>query len=187
MSKRHCDTFNNHILKYQLSNPDKYLIIDSDMFLIDYFDHEEYFKHECAIVLQSRGNINYIWPGLCYLDFTRITNTNLLNWNCAPGLDSGGMMKDWLKLQTSESNSNDKVYFIKHLSSCSWSKPEIPQNLLNEKLIEFLETDPRNTPNYFCEIYDNKFFHYRAGGNWNGEGMNLHKLLTKKLKLVFME
>ena len=28
----------NYILKYQINNPDKYLLLDSDMFLIDYFD-----------------------------------------------------------------------------------------------------------------------------------------------------
>ena len=35
---------------------------------------------------------------------------------------------------------------------------------------------------FFCEIYDNVFLHYRAGGNWRNEGINIHKKLTKELK-----
>ena len=35
---------------------------------------------------------------------------------------------------------------------------------------------------FFCEIYDNVFLHYRAGGNWMGEGMDIHNLLTNMLK-----
>ena len=31
-------------------------------------------------------------------------------------------------------------------------------------------------------IYDNVFLHYRAGGNWRKEGLELHKLLSQKLK-----
>ena len=199
MSQRHGDTFTNHVLKYQLNNPDKYLLLDSDMFLIDYFDHEEYFKYECRIVLQNRGTINYISNQVCYLDFTKLTNTHLLDWNCVPGLDAGGMTKIWLNMQCdnfpschdirwkNEVYQTEKIYFIKHLWSTTWNKSELPQNLQNDKLVEFLETDPRNTPNYFCEIYDNKFLHYRAGSNWNGEGMNLHKQLSEKLKNILLD
>ena len=35
---------------------------------------------------------------------------------------------------------------------------------------------------FFCEIYDNVFLHYRAGGNWLREGLHVHKMLTKQLK-----
>lgn len=52
-----CANSMNYILTYQLQNPDKYLILDSDMFLIDYFDINKYSKYDCAIVLQSRGKI----------------------------------------------------------------------------------------------------------------------------------
>ena len=46
-----------------------------------------------------------------------------------------------------------------------------------------MKNDTRNTNNkLFCEIYDNKFLHYRAGGNWRKEGMDLHNKLTQSLK-----
>lgn len=203
MSVRHADTFNNHVLKYQLQNPDTYLLLDSDMFLVDYFDIELYKNYECAIVLQSRDVGHYFWPGLCYLDFTRIQNKSLLNWGCVPGLDSGGMMKDWLSLQmngkpvpnsdkirwTNDTFHTDTIYFIKHLWSCSWDSSELPAALQsNTDLVQFLKNDVRNkNGKFFCEIYDNVFLHYRAGGNWMNEGMDLHRQLTNQLKKVLVK
>ena len=33
---------------------------------------------------------------------------------------------------------------------------------------------------------DNVFLHYRAGGNWNKEGMKLHIDLSNKLKKILV-
>jgi hypothetical protein len=202
MSARHVDTFNKHVLEYQKANPDKYLILDSDMFLVDYFDIDQYTKYESAIVLQTRGDVHYFWPGLCYLDFTKINNIDLLNWD-KNGQDSGGMMQQWLELQMqgkeipkidaircmNKTYHTDTVYFIKSLWSGSWNLSELPENLKgNEALVGFLIEDIRNeNDNFFCEIYDNVFLHYRSGGNWRGEGMYLHTELTEKLKTVLIE
>ena len=62
------------ILNYQKQNPDKYLLLDSDMFLIDYFDINKYSQYDCAIVLQSRNDfkINYFWNGIYYFDMTKM-------------------------------------------------------------------------------------------------------------------
>jgi hypothetical protein len=197
-----CADSMNFILNYQLQNLDKYLLIDSDMFLIDYFDISEYEKYDCAVVLQSRNNFttNYIWNGIYYFDFIKIKNINLLNWNCCPGCDVGGMMQQWLKLQTKQIPNtdeirhinkvfhNDDIYYIKHLWSCSWNESEIPENLKDStKLINFIKTDPRNqNGKFYCEIYDNKFLHYRAGGNWEKRNMNLHVNLALKLKQALL-
>ena len=40
---------------------------------------------------------------------------------------------------------------------------------------------------FYCEIYDDVFLHYRAGGNWNKEGIGLHNALTEKLRDCFTE
>ena len=171
----------NYMLKYQLEYPGKYLILDCDMFLIDYFEKS---KYDVAFVLQSRGQIEYIWPGICYFNTNKMNNKNLLNWNCSPGCDCGGEMQHWLKLQ-----NKDNIYFIKHLSSCNWN--EIPESFKDRKdLINFIQNDPRNeNGKYFCEIYDNKFLHYRAATNWMYssdplKGMNLHQDLSQKLKKI---
>jgi len=206
MSNRHADTFNKHVLRYQLEHPDKYLLLDSDMFLIAELDMRTYFQYECALVLQSRSDskLNYFWPGLCYLDFNRIQGKHLLNWAQGRGGDTGGMMADWLKLQANGAPfpntddlrwkkdatfPNETIYYIRHLWSGSWNETELPANLKERKdLLTFFQEDVRNPTNgnYYCEIYDNVFLHYRAGGNWNREGMTLHNTLADKLKAILV-
>lgn len=203
MSDRHADTFNKHVLRYQLEHPDKYLLLDSDMFLIDELDINIYFQYDCALLLQSRRNINYIWPGLCYLDFTKIKAPELLNWETGYYLDTGAMMAEWLKNQANgailpktddlrwkknETFHTDTIYFIPHLWSTSWNANELPDNLKqNKALLTFMQQDVRNVNgNFYCEIYDKVFLHYRAGSNWNKEGMKLHQELTRKLQKVLM-
>jgi len=195
-----CADSMNYILHYQKNNPDKYLLLDSDMVLIDHFDANKYSNYDCAVVLQSRNNhkINYFWNGIYYFDMTKMNNLELLNWNCCTNCDVGGMMQKWLRTQMSNKpipNTDEirftnnqycvnNVYFIKHLWSCSWDIGELPINLKNNaKLIDFLKNDIRNSNGkFFCEVYDNAFLHYRAGGNWRAEGLGLHKSLSQKLK-----
>jgi len=195
-----CADSMNFILNYQKNNPDEYLLLDSDMFLIDNFDMNEYKKYDCAVVLQSRNNlkINYIWNGIYYFNFNKMKNINKLNWNCSPGCDVGGMMQEWLSLETdslpdtnllrySEKNekfTNNNIYFIRHLWSCTWDEYDLPDNLKNNQdIINFLKDDIRNVNGkFFCEIYDNKFLHYRAGGNWERKNINIHIYLSNKLK-----
>ena len=165
----------NYILQYQIANPDKYLLLDSDMFLIDYFDISKYNNYDCAVILQTRKHtkyikyiknitINYIWNGIYYFNIHKLKNITLLNWNTCYLCDTGGMTQYWLTDQMKTNNN----YFIKNLQSLTWDKTNLPNNLHDRiSLINFLENDPRNINNkYFCEIYDNVFLHYRAGGNW---------------------
>jgi hypothetical protein len=204
LEHRHADVFNNHILRYQLEHPDHYLLLDSDMFLIAELDiAATYAQYNAAVLLQSRPDwqLHYIWPGLCYFDMTKIQAPHLLNWAQGRGGDTGGMMEAWLRTQMGPSDvipSTDDLrwkkdqtfhtstlYFIPHLWSCSWNLAELPAALKeNAALVAFLQEDPRNPKNgkFFCEIYDQVFLHYRAGGNWNAEGMALHNALTLKLK-----
>ena len=190
----------NAILQYQLqhSQEDKYLLLDSDMFLIADLDINKYSAYDCAVVLQSRSsNINYIWNGIYYFDMAKMKNKTLLNWNQGYGGDTGGMMHNWLTQQVIEMPKTedlrwaapektfhrDSVYFIKHLWSGSWNETELPDQLkARTDLLQFLKEDVRNVGGkFYCEIYDDVFLHYRAGGNWNKEGMGLHNALTEKL------
>jgi hypothetical protein len=199
-----CANSMNYILEYQKKNPDKYLCIDSDMFLIDYFDINKYSNYDCAIVLQHRNlnNINYFWNGIYYFDITKIKNIELMNWNCYNDCDVGGLMYIWLNKQMENTkipnvedirwtnniyHTND-IYYIKHFWSGTWDINELPKKLENNtKLIEFLKNDIRNENNkFFCEIYDNIFFHYRAGGNWRREGLDMHNYLSKILKDILL-
>jgi hypothetical protein len=198
-----CADAMNFILEYQKANPDKYLLIDSDMFLIDNFDPAKYAEYDCAIVLQSRpNNISYFWNGIYYFDMTKMKNIELLNWTPCQTCDVGGMMQAWLKKQmegkqmpstdnirwTNNTYHTDTIYFIKHLWSTTWNTSELPSNITNKNLIEFFTNDPRNTNGkFFCEVYDNVFLHYRAGGNWRGEGMEFHKQFTHLLMKILTD
>jgi len=200
-----CADSMNYILQYQKNNPDKYLLLDSDMFLVDYFDIDKYSQYDCAIVLQSRnGNTShYFWNGIYYFDMARMKDVELLNWNETYDCDVGGMMQTWLKKQmgdtpmpntdtirwTNTRFHTKDIYFIKHLWSCSWNIDELPPNLQhNTALVEFMKQDIRNTNGkLFCEIYDDVFLHYRAGGNWRKEGLNVHNYLSQSLRKCLID
>jgi hypothetical protein len=197
----------NFILDYQKKNPDKYLLLDSDMFLIDDFTIDNYKKNDCGVVLQKRNNldgsnIHYIWNGLYYFDMNKLQNIDLMNWHCTLTTDTGGMMYRWLLTtnicfpDVDELKNNDNIVcesngikFIKFLKSLEWNRENIPVNIQNKnKLIGFLETDPRNIDNnFYCEIYDNKFLHYRGGGNWEKRDFMDNVKLSYKLKAALLQ
>lgn len=174
----------NFILKYQKQFPGNYLIIDSDMFLFNYFDINKFKDYNCAIVPQFREKVQnkYIWNGLYYFDTNTNINLDLMNWNCLPGCDTGGKMETWL--QYYEKNYKNKIYYIKNLGSNKWNQESISPSIhLSDEFIIFLKEDKRNENNmFYSEIYENVFFHYRAGGNWKLDGMEYHLERTKKLK-----
>jgi len=198
-----CADAMNFMFNYMKENPDEYLIIDSDMFLIDDLTIDRYRNYDCAIVLQHRthvNNINYIWNGLLYFNLHKMDHLDDICWDKILNADVGGMTHRWLNnkcanlpevrdIRYSEENvfNRDGIYFIKHLWSLTWNEIEMPYKLLNTPLEKFMEEDPRNkNGNYYCEIYDNTFLHYRAGGDWERKGGNFHNSLTEKLKKVLM-
>jgi hypothetical protein len=198
-SYRHSQSM-NEMLKFQLNNPDLYLILDSDMFLIDYLDINKYINFNAAIVLQQRVNksINYIWPGLCFFNMNNINNFKELKWDMIPNTDNGGASYIWLNNQVTDNEvfpsvevlrhyhiETSNIYFISHLWSLTWNQSEYPFN--NNLLLDFLKNDFRNINNmFYCEIYDNCFLHYRAGSNWNNEDINLHNSQILKFKDVIL-
>lgn len=192
-SLRHVDSL-QFLLDYMMQNKDEYLILDGDMFLIDHLDIEKYRKHDCACVLQERPHLRYIWPNLFYVDLNKLKHIELFKLNI-DGADTGSASHHWLKTfpcsfpkceeirHSSHQFTNEYFYFIKHLCSCSWNETEISENLKNnETLLAFLRSDFRNQDGYFfCEIYDQCLFHYRAGSNWMGQPKETHKQQLQNL------
>ena len=87
----------NEIYKYQMNNPDRYMIIDSDMFLIDYMDINKYDGYKVAFVLQTREEHRYMWSGLIYMDMRNVDEFKDINWSLTPTTDVGGMTNRWLE------------------------------------------------------------------------------------------
>ncbi len=208
-SFRHASVL-NFMLKYQLDNPDDYLYIDNDIFLIDYFDISLFYNYNTAIVLQQRNVdydyikiLNYIWPGLCFFS-KNIQHTNILNWNLANGADTGGMMMKWLIVNNNLTNNfpltdtiryqknidnlhTDNIFFIKHLRSTTWNLTELPYNLLNNtNFVKFLVNDNRNKDNkFFSELYLNVFFHLREGSGYANKDINKNNNICNSLNEIF--
>lgn len=199
-----CSDAMNFMYDFMLQNKDEYLIIDSDMFLIAELQIEEYRKHDCAIVLQSKDtyeHVDYIWNGLFYFNLHKMKHPEIIYWDKSEYTDVGGMADIWLRLNCknipgiknirySEKNAfnTEKIHFIKHLWSLTWTNDEMPEHIKNTELAQFIKEDPRNIgDDYFCEIYDDKFLHYRAGGDWNRKGLHFHNDLSNKLKNILVK
>lgn len=173
----------NVILEYQKENPDRYLLLDSDMFLLDDFTEEEFKHYDCAVVLQNRHDYYYIWNGLYYFNTPNL-NMKKMNWHCTYNTDTGGRMNKWLMEKQLSDMEKNNIYFINHFSSLKWN--ETNRKIENEKLLKFLKEDPRNEKDqFYCEIYHNKFLHFRAGGNWKRD-IPFHDLFLK-LKDMLLE
>jgi hypothetical protein len=199
------------MLKYQIANPDQYLILDSDMFLIDYLDvNERYKDFKIAFNLRSRFANNkiyrYMWVGILYMDMRKIDDIYYLDWGLNYGItDVGGLSEEWMNRQIKDNETipsvneiefnrfdnyhTSNIYFMKAIRGHSWKINELPENLKkNKKFIEFLKEDKRNYGELiFSEIYDNIFYHYHAGCNWRGEGLEYHKYLSNKLNKVIID
>lgn len=76
------------MLKYQLENP------DSDMFLIDYLDINNFMKYKAVFFLQTRPehSLNWVWSGVCFLNMNHPSefDYNEINWDFVPNSDIGG-------------------------------------------------------------------------------------------------
>lgn len=184
-SIRHARTM-NFIFQYMQKNPDRFWIIDSDMFPVASFDLDALSRYEAGVVLQERSGIEYIWPNYLYFDMDKLRNKELVNFMEILGqTDSGGEMYKWLAKQKEEAPF--ALYHLKHLISLQWDEQQLPKYLKYNTLLSFLKTDPRNQGGKFwCEVYDGFLLHYRAGSNWGGEGRELHDALTKKLGDVLL-
>lgn len=198
----------NYMMKYMKENPDRYFIIDSDMFLIAPLDPLDYDEFQTAIVLQERYNMFYPWNGLFYIDVNKVENIDLIDWSPTEyenlHCDTGGGCRKWLSLLTDDIHptaegltsietirfspheyASEKIYYIKHLWANSWDESDFPPTI-DKKYLEVLKQDPRNKDTKFCcEIYDNKFLHIQGGGRWDNGPEDLYETLTNlSLKLI---
>ena len=170
----------NFIIKYQIANPDQYLIIEDDVFLIDYLDiNNRYKDFKIAFNFKTKIDekiIRYIWSGIIYIDLTKIDDIYYLDWF---------MSEIWLNRQIKDDEkipsineiyfnriddyNTSNIYFIKCMKNYSWSINEIPENL-NRKINfkQFLLEDKRNYGELiYSEIYDNIFYHYKKNKEEN--------------------
>lgn len=145
------------------------MLIDSDMFLVKNFSVEE-FMHDLDIAAlpQRNKHVNYIWPGLVFMNMNTMPNKKTINFNCGRaedvGLDTGGHTYYYLK--------NNPELRIKYLGNYYSGSNELDPAILKEQYkiddygIKLLLQQPHDVE----FLIDGHFFHYRCGSNWNNWG-----------------
>ena len=174
--------YNSDAIQWTYDNvikPDKEdfiaMILDHDIFLIDNLNVSQFINgYDLSGLLQSRGNVEYVWPGLILFKKSSLEN---INFDFYPQvvdgqmLDSGGGTYELLR------NKNIKF---------KTTNVEYPDDYNG---INF--NDPSNSNGgYAMELHaDQKFLHFRNACNWhNGLKVNdTHKtdLLFKILSDIF--
>lgn len=178
-SKRHADSM-NYITEFMITNKDKYLIIDNDMFFVDKYNlhnlDEYYVGYIEHIRIINNKKFKYPWPNLFYINTKLAPNLELLKWDVIDGLDTGGKAGGWLLTL-----EKTKIKKFNGLISKTWNISDFPHNL-NKTLLVFLNKDPRNEGDkYFSELFETKILHYRGGSNWMLNSRKLHIFLTDLL------
>lgn len=138
-------TYDNLIEK---CSDDVVLFLDSDMFLFQEFNPIDYMKDKTISgCLQTRGDVNYLWNGIIFLNMPHILNMKgRLNFDCGTVenqfCDVGGFT----------------YYFIKDNSiDVADLRPKF-EGEYNGIQLENMET-----------FMDEKFFHFRGGALWDGK------------------
>ena len=149
------------------------LVIDGDMFPVaDVYNPLVSESNVFRGIKQNRKRFNrsvdYFWNGYFWIHHSCPFH-HLINFNC--GLiekittDTGGETSYFLKALI---HFDYPISYAEHFSSGSWGDLDIANLDVSESLRKFIRSDTRNDRNgrFFSEIYDEVFFHYRAGGNW---------------------
>jgi hypothetical protein len=141
-------TYDNIIRKY--FSDYIVLFLDSDMFLVDEFDIEEYMKDEIISGLhQKRGHVEYIWNGIMFFNMPNMKDKEI---DFSNGVVEGHL---------TDVGGNTYLYFKKNGIKFKDTGVEYPTH--------FNDLDLQKDANgYNMELHLNsKFLHYRAGTNWH--------------------
>ena len=186
-SRRTADAL-NIMLDAQRKTQDRFRILDADMFPIMPFDTKKYRAYDAAILPQiktTKGkSLDYFWNGIAYFDMATLNPKEIMNWNDEwvedVFTDTGGGMYYFLK------ETKNKFYRIPYLQSLTWSSLDWPLDV-DTRWLQYAHNDDRNKDGkYFTELYDNTFFHFRAGGNWEKYSADMYERRVKPLtKLIY--
>lgn len=146
-------TYDN-IIRKNHSN-DIVFFLDSDMFIIDEFDIEEYMEN-CIIsgLPQIRGHVTYMWNGIMFFNMSKIEDKDIdFSNGVVDGelTDVGGHTYFYFLRTGIKMKNTDEVY------------PVYPKKY-NDIELQNREV----TRGYNIELHlDCKFLHYRAATNWH--------------------
>jgi hypothetical protein len=163
-------------------------IFDGDMFLVKKFSIIDYMKNLDIVALpQSRANdVHYLFPGLVFMDMSKLPNKETMNWNGGyingSATDTGGQTHYYLK-----DNPNVRLYNINQLYfagradaienavlicdeckktsnlACKHNTEILKKFGLDQYAISFLQEGPKGGNEF---LLDGNFYHYR-GSSWD--------------------
>jgi hypothetical protein len=145
---------------------DLVLFLDSDMFLIDDFDIEEYMEDAIIAGLpQTRGHVTYMWNGIMLFNMSKIKNKKI---DFSEGMVDGEM---------TDVGGHTYWYFKNTGIEMKKTNEEFPTYPTHFNDIDL----QKDSGGYNMELHlDDKFLHYRAATNWHTNWKGSQDPLVKK-------
>lgn len=162
-------TYDNIIRKNHAD--DIVFFLDSDMFLIDEFDIEEYMKDATIAGLpQVRGHVTYMWNGIMFFNMPKIEDKDI---DFSDGIVEGEM---------TDVGGHTYWYFLRTGVKMKRTDEECPVYPTHYNDIELQNEEV--TRGYNVELHlDCKFLHYRAATNWHSNWKGSQDPLSKKTEM----
>ena len=160
-------TYDNIIRKNH--SEDIVFFLDSDMFLIDEFDIEEYMEDAIIAGLpQVRGHVTYMWNGIMFFNMPKIEDKDI---DFSDGVVEGEM---------TYVGGHTYWYFLRNgieMKRTDQEYPEYPTHYNNIDL-------QKDAGGYNMELHlEGKFLHYRAATNWHSNWKGSNDPLVEKTKI----
>ena len=159
-------TYDNLIKKNH--SEDIVFFLDSDMFLIDEFDIEEYMSDAIIAGLpQVRGHVTYMWNGIMFFNMLKIEDKDI---DFSNGMVDGEM---------TDVGGHTYWYFKNTGIEMKKTNEEFPTYPTHFNDIDL----QKDSAGYNMELHlDDKFLHYRAATNWHSNWKGSDDPLIKKTK-----
>lgn len=146
------------------------IILDSDVFPINYFNFSEYINnYDIAGIYQQRQNylMEYLWIAFLIIDNNKILDKGI-------NLSVVGYLDGDAGASTSFVLNKLNVKWVKHTADIE----NIESLIFEDNIINQYEA------NFGSQIIENSFFHYYRGSNWDNQDHNFHIRKTKFLDLI---
>jgi len=186
-----------NVTQYAIQDAKNYngivVILDNDIFLTSEFNFNEYMKnYNIAFLPQSRPRVGeYPWNALLILKPTELPSYEEINMDCGVINNSPVDVGGYCSIYLDKYRDSLKIRRISGGRFFDVSK-DITVNTINElNCSEHIKEILRNmvpefgmlaTIKIFIEFYENCFYHFRSGGNWDTIDNNK---LNKRIQILY--
>lgn len=140
---------------------------------------------DLAAVLQSRGPITYLWPGLTLMNMQTLPDKTSLNFNCGTidgnAVDTGGFTYYYFSKYFNQFLFNAISIEDSSLTMKKYHERTLEANM--QHIIPFLEL--ADLPNFKINVdflLHGTFIHYRSGSLWEAKTKGYYEKKNKILQ-----